>query len=119
MGGVTGGGAPCPQKDLKILTLRILIFGHWAEPPCPQKDFKILILKTLTFLKERKGKENIMSHYIALTATWFRAGGPFMWVLLLFLACAVAVAIERLIFLYFICPRDTSALVDKLKTAIG
>ncbi|MDR2592788.1 MAG: MotA/TolQ/ExbB proton channel family protein [Chitinispirillales bacterium] len=60
-----------------------------------------------------------MSHYIEQLANWFRSGGPFMWVLLFFSACAVAVAIERMIFLYFICPRDTSGLVGKLKTAVG
>jgi biopolymer transport protein ExbB/TolQ len=60
-----------------------------------------------------------MTHYIELLADLFRSGGPFMWVLLLLLASAVAVMIERLIFLYFICPRDTSAVANKLKTAIG
>ena len=60
-----------------------------------------------------------MSHYIEQLANWFRSGGPFMWVLLFFSACAVAVAIERMIFLYFVCPRDTSGLVGKLKTAVG
>jgi biopolymer transport protein ExbB/TolQ len=42
-----------------------------------------------------------------------------MWVLLFFAACAAAVAIERMIFLYFVCPRDTSGLVDRLKAALG
>jgi biopolymer transport protein ExbB/TolQ len=60
-----------------------------------------------------------MQHYVELLATWFRSGGPFMWVLLFFSACATAVAIERMIFLYLICPRDTSGLVDKLKAAVG
>jgi biopolymer transport protein ExbB/TolQ len=60
-----------------------------------------------------------MSVAIEVLADWFRSGGPFMWVLLFFLACAVAVTAERLIFLYFVCPRDNSRLVDKLKTAVG
>ncbi|MDR0331581.1 MAG: MotA/TolQ/ExbB proton channel family protein [Chitinispirillales bacterium] len=60
-----------------------------------------------------------MSQYIGVLADWFRSGGSFMWVLLLFFACAVAVMIERVIFLYFVCPRDTSELVNKLKTAVG
>jgi len=60
-----------------------------------------------------------MSHYVEMLANWFRSGGPFMWVLLFFSACAFAVAVERMIFLYFICPRDTSDLVAKLKTAVG
>ena len=60
-----------------------------------------------------------MTHYLELTAGWFRSGGPFMWALLFFLACAAAVMIERLIFLYFVCPRDTSGLVNKLKTALA
>jgi biopolymer transport protein ExbB len=60
-----------------------------------------------------------MSNYVELLATWFRSGGPFMWVLLFFSACAAAVALERMIFLYFVCPRDTSDLVGKLKTAVG
>ena len=60
-----------------------------------------------------------MSQYISVLADWFRSGGSFMWVLLLFLACAVAVMIERVIFLYFVCPRDTSALVNQLKVAVG
>jgi biopolymer transport protein ExbB/TolQ len=60
-----------------------------------------------------------MQHYVELLATWFRSGGPFMWVLLFFAACAAAVAIERMIFLYLICPRDTSGLVGKLKAAVG
>jgi biopolymer transport protein ExbB/TolQ len=42
-----------------------------------------------------------------------------MWVLLLFLACAAAVMIERVIFLFFMCPRDTSGLVDRLKAALS
>jgi len=60
-----------------------------------------------------------MSEHIEMLATWFRSGGPIMWVLLLFLACAAAVAIERVIFLFFMCPRDTSDLVSRLKTALG
>ncbi|MDR3011954.1 MAG: MotA/TolQ/ExbB proton channel family protein [Chitinispirillales bacterium] len=60
-----------------------------------------------------------MTYYVEMLANWFRSGGPFMWALLLFLACAVAVTIERLIFLYFICPRDTSGIVNKLKAAIS
>ena len=59
-----------------------------------------------------------MTHYVALLANLFRSGGPFMWALLFFLACAVAVMLERLVFLYFICPRDNSALVDRLKAAL-
>jgi len=59
-----------------------------------------------------------MSHYVETVATLFRSGGSFMWVLLVILACAVAVMIERLIFLYFICPRDNFGLVDKLKAVI-
>ncbi|MDR2578112.1 MAG: MotA/TolQ/ExbB proton channel family protein [Chitinispirillales bacterium] len=60
-----------------------------------------------------------MTQHIELLATWFRSGGPFMWALLLFLASATAVTIERLIFLYVICPRDNSGLVGKLKTALS
>jgi biopolymer transport protein ExbB/TolQ len=60
-----------------------------------------------------------METTIQMLSNWFRSGGPFMWVLLFFLACAVAVTLERYIFLYFVCPRDTSRIVNKLKTAIG
>jgi len=60
-----------------------------------------------------------MGHYVELLANLFRSGGPFMWALLLFFACAAAVALERVIFLYFVCPRDTSGVVNRLKTAIG
>jgi biopolymer transport protein ExbB/TolQ len=60
-----------------------------------------------------------MWHYVELLASLFRSGGPFMWALLFFLACAAAVMVERLVFLYFICPRDTSGVVNRLKTAIG
>jgi biopolymer transport protein ExbB/TolQ len=60
-----------------------------------------------------------MLGYIEPLANWFRSGGPIMWVLLLILACAAAVMIERAIFLFFMCPRDTSGLVDKLKGALS
>jgi biopolymer transport protein ExbB/TolQ len=60
-----------------------------------------------------------MENIIPTLANWFRSGGPFMWVLLFFMACAVAVAVERFVFLFFVCPRDTSQVVSRLKAAIS
>ncbi|MCL2690123.1 MAG: MotA/TolQ/ExbB proton channel family protein [Chitinispirillia bacterium] len=60
-----------------------------------------------------------MSNFIELVAEWFRVGGPVMWVLLFFAACAASIMAERFIFLYFICPKDYSVLLHKIKSAIG
>ncbi|MDR2728766.1 MAG: MotA/TolQ/ExbB proton channel family protein [Chitinispirillales bacterium] len=60
-----------------------------------------------------------MEDFIKLAAQWFRDGGPFMWVLLFFAACAAAIMAERFIFLYFVCLNSYSSLLHKVKAAIG
>ena len=71
-------------------------------------------------LKSIKGEKGVyMAHYVELVAEWFRLGGPVMWVLLFFCACAAAIIAERFIFLYFICPKDYSGLLHKVKAAVG
>ena len=52
-------------------------------------------------------------------AGWFNNGGPFMWVILAVFAFAVAVAVERLIFYYFICGRRGAQQVASLARLIN
>ncbi len=56
-----------------------------------------------------------MNSAFDLMANWFRSGGPFMWVLLFVLACAVAVMIERFLFFFLTCSGSSSMLISKIK----
>ncbi|MDR0305539.1 MAG: MotA/TolQ/ExbB proton channel family protein [Chitinispirillales bacterium] len=60
-----------------------------------------------------------MTGFFSLVGEWFRVGGPVMWVLLFFSACAAAIIAERFIFLYFICPKNYSGLLNNVKKAVG
>jgi biopolymer transport protein ExbB len=56
---------------------------------------------------------------IAIAARWFDSGGPFMWVILMVLGFACAVTIERLIFYFFICRRNSFRLVAGVIKALN
>lgn len=52
-------------------------------------------------------------------AQQFNAGGPFMWVILIVLAVACAVVLERAAFYFVICRGSTSRLASRLASALG
>ena len=56
---------------------------------------------------------------IELLATKFNEGGPFMWVILVVLAIACAIVIERLIFYFIICNINGAKLVANIAKALN
>lgn len=54
-----------------------------------------------------------------LLATKFNEGGPFMWVILVVLAIACAIVIERLIFYFIICNINGAKLVASVAKALN
>ena len=52
-------------------------------------------------------------------ASWFNAGGTYMWIILALCAIAVAVAADRLIYYYFFCGTDSSRLLHRAVTALS
>jgi len=56
---------------------------------------------------------------IKSVAAWFNAGGPFMWVILGVSAFACAVAIERLVFYYIICRRNSLYFTGQVVSLIN
>lgn len=56
---------------------------------------------------------------IELLATKFNEGGPFMWVILVVLAIACAIVIERLIFYFIICNINGARLVANVAKALN
>jgi biopolymer transport protein ExbB/TolQ len=56
---------------------------------------------------------------LAQIAKFFVEGGAFMWVILIVLAVAAAVTIERLIFYYYTCRNDAQGLVAAIARALN
>ncbi|MBD3345613.1 MAG: hypothetical protein GF401_11175 [Chitinivibrionales bacterium] len=56
---------------------------------------------------------------IETLAKHFNAGGPFMWIILVVLAVALAVLIERLIFYFIICHGNGARLVAEIARALN
>jgi biopolymer transport protein ExbB/TolQ len=56
---------------------------------------------------------------VDILALKFQQGGPFMYVILAVLACAVAVVIERLIFYFVFCAQDARKLVADIAKALN
>ncbi len=56
---------------------------------------------------------------VALLATKFNEGGPFMWAILVVLAAAVAIVLERLVFYFFICDINGVKLVASVAKALN
>ena len=54
-----------------------------------------------------------------LLATKFNEGGPFMWVILIVLAIACAIVIERLIFYFIVCNVNSAKLVANVAKALN
>ncbi len=52
-------------------------------------------------------------------ARFFSSGGPFMWVILLIFASALAVIVERLVFYLRSCRGDATAIVDSASEALS
>lgn len=52
-------------------------------------------------------------------ARFFSQGGMFMWLILVILAAALAVVIERVIFYYIICKNDTADMVANVARALN
>lgn len=52
-------------------------------------------------------------------ASFFTAGGAFMWFILIVLACALAVIIERIIFFRVTCRHDSESLVAAIARAVN
>jgi biopolymer transport protein ExbB/TolQ len=51
-------------------------------------------------------------------AIFFNSGGPFMWVILIVMALAAAIVIERMIFYFIICRADAVVLVIGVANAL-
>ena len=56
---------------------------------------------------------------IELLATKFNEGGPFMWVILVVLAIACAIVIERIIFYFILCNVNGARLVADVAKALN
>ena len=52
-------------------------------------------------------------------ATQFNAGGPFMWAILMILAIAIAVVLERTIYYFILCNSDSGRLVYTISKALS
>ncbi|MBD3241439.1 MAG: hypothetical protein GF331_12695 [Chitinivibrionales bacterium] len=60
------------------------------------------------------GEQEVQRTFLEMIAQRFNDGGPFMWVILVVLAVAVAVAIERLIFYLYLCRGNPVQLVSEV-----
>lgn len=56
---------------------------------------------------------------IKTIATWFNAGGPYMWVILVVCALAAAVAADRFIYYFLFCGADASRLRQRVLSALS
>ncbi len=56
---------------------------------------------------------------IEFLASFFSGGGPFMWLILIIFAAALAVIVERLIFFLHTCRQHSDELVTKVAAALG
>jgi len=59
-----------------------------------------------------------VERYISDFAVFFREGGDFMWIISLVFAFAVAIVIERLIFMYGICKNTSAKFAMKIAKAL-
>ncbi len=60
-----------------------------------------------------------MTDIVQLLATKFNQGGPFMWVILVVLATACAIVLERVVFYFFICNINGVKLVSEVAKALN
>ena len=60
-----------------------------------------------------------MKPMIEYIARQFNDGGPFMWAILIVLACAIAISLERIVYYFVTCRTNSSLLVARIAKALN